>query len=223
MNAQAKRKTLGASFTEMAGGFEAVITASTIDRDGEVVVAQGMNSKEFEANPVLFWNHDYGQPVGKCIRLKRQSEDVLAEFKLASKPDGWEGPFFPEFVGALIGQGIVRGVSIGYVPEQGGMRRATADDRKRYGDAVHTVYSKWKLLEVSVAPLQANPQALVTAVRKGAISEDDARRWLGFTPPRRTQIVVQLPEVARPKSVRPIDHASIVRAEIARAKGRLWG
>lgn len=217
-----KRKKLGASFVEVAGGFEAVITSSAIDRDGEVVIPQGMNSTEFEANPVLFYNHDYNQPIGKAVSLKRMADQIVAEFKLATKPDGWSGAFFPEFVGALVGQGIVKGVSIGYVPEQGGMRRATPDDRKRFGDLVHTVYSKWKLLEVSVAPLQANPQALITAVRKGAINEDDAKRWLNYTPPPRVQIVVDVPVRASRKTAKPMDVASIAREQIARARGKLW-
>lgn len=220
-----KRKKLGASFVEVAGGFEAVITSTAIDRDGEVVIPQGMNSVEFEMNPVLFYNHDYNQPIGKATApLRRMADKIVADFKLAEKPEGWSGAFFPEFVGALIGQGIVKGVSIGYVPEQGGMRRATPDDRKRFGDSVHTVYSKWKLLEVSVAPLQANPLALITAVRKGAIAEDDARRWLNYSPPPRVQIVVDLPAPVRAsrKSAKPIDVASIAAEQIARARGKLW-
>lgn len=219
------RKALNASFAEVAGGFEAVITSDSIDRDGEVVVPQGMNSTEFERNPVLFYNHDYAQPIGKCVSLKRGPAHITGEFKLAHRPEGWEGPYFPEFVGSLIGQGIVKGVSIGYMPEEGGMRRATVDDRKRYGTSVQTVYSKWKLLEISVAPLQANPDALVTAIRKGAVDADAAMRWLGWTPPKRVQVVVDLPVRAAVESgpaTMPIDVKSIVRSEIARRMGRLW-
>lgn len=217
-----KRKKLGAEFTATAGGFEAIITSSAIDRDGEVVIPQGMNATEFEANPVLFYNHDYNQPIGRCLGLKRGGEEIIGNFRFASKPEGWSGAFFPEFVSALVGQGIIKGVSIGYVPEAGGMRRATPEDRKRFGDSVHTVYSKWKLLEVSVAPLQANPQAVITAVRKGAINADDAARWLGYTPPPRVQIVVDVPVRASRKRAQPIDTASLVRAELARARGQLW-
>ncbi|MFZ9375147.1 MAG: HK97 family phage prohead protease [Burkholderiaceae bacterium] len=217
-----KRKALDATFATTAAGFEATITADTIDRDGEVVVPQGMNATEFEKNPVLFWNHDYGQPIGKCLSLTRGQHEIKGAFTFAKKPDGWEGPYFPEFVASLVAQGVVRGVSIGYSPEQGGMRRATLDDRKRYGDPVHTVYSKWKLLEISVAPLQANPSALITAVRKGAVNAADAERWLGYQPPRRVQVVVDMPVRASVQQREPIDVKSIAAREIARAKGKLW-
>lgn len=217
-----KRKAMDATFASTASGFEATITADTIDRDGEVVVPQGMNAVEFLQNPILFWNHDYGQPIGRCTGLTRGQHEIKGAFTFAKKPEGWDGPYFPEFVASLVGQGVVRGVSIGYTPEQGGTRRATLDDRKRYGEGVHTVYPKWKLLEISVAPLQANPAALITAVRKGAVSADDAQRWLGYQPPRRVQVVVDVPLRASVPSGQPIDVKSIAAREIARAKGKLW-
>jgi HK97 family phage prohead protease len=217
-----RQKALNATFTPTAAGFDATITADTIDRDGEVVIPQGMNATDFELNPILFWNHDYSQPIGRCMGLTRGAHEITGSFSFAKKPDGWEGAYFPEFVASLVGQGVVRGVSIGYTPEQGGTRRATLDDRKRYGETVHTVYSKWKLLEISVAPLQANPAALITAVRKGAVNADDAKRWLGYQPPRRVQVVVDVPVRASVRVETPIDIKSITAREIARAKGKLW-
>lgn len=220
-----QRKTLSAKFDAAGPGFTATITTDTLDRDGEVVIPGGMNSADYESNPILFWNHDFGMPVGKCVSLKRQPNSIVGDFVFAQRPDGFVGDFFPEFVSALVGQGIIRGVSIGYAPEQGGTRRATVDDRKRFGDAVHTVYNKWKLLEVSIAPLQANPDALISAVRKGAVSRADAERWLGYAEPKRVQIVVPCPAVGafdrRAKRAAPIDTNAIVAREIARARGSL--
>lgn len=219
------RKTLDAQFAPTARGFTATITTATLDRDGEVVIPQGMDSTEFEANPVLFWNHDYNQPVGKCLGLKRAADGIVGDFVFAERPKGYEGEYFPEFVASLVGQGIVRGVSIGYMPAEGGTRRATPEDRKRFGDTVQTVFSKWKLLEVSVAPLQANPDALVTAISKGAVRLADAKRWLGYAPPpTRHRVEITLPS-AEPRSQRkaaPIDCSAIARRELARARGLLY-
>ena len=221
-----QRKKLNADFVPSAGGFTATITTASLDRDGEVVVPQGMNASEYETNPVLFWNHDYNLPVGKCVGLKRTATGIVGDFTLAERPADYEGTFFPDFVRAVIGQGVVKGISIGYVPEEGGTRRATPDDRKRYGDTVHTVFNRWRLLEISVAPLQANPDALVSAVRKGAVAADDAARWLGYVAPKRRQIVVPVPvatyaDGARAKSNKPMDISATVRREIARARGLL--
>ncbi len=216
------RKALTAEIQSSAKGFTAVITAETIDRDGEVLIPSGMNSKEFERNPTLFWNHDWGEPVGKNVGLKRREKDIVGEFVFAKRPDGYTGDFFPEVAAALVGQGIVNGVSVGYVPEEGGIRRATDIDRKKYGGNVSTIYSRWKLLEVSLAPLQANPEALITAVKKGIVSPVAAKRWFGVDAPKRVVVTVNVPAASTRAKRAPIDLDSIVRREIARAKGSIY-
>ena len=216
------RKALTAELKGTAKGFAAVITAETLDRDGEVLIPQGMNSVEFEKNPTLFWNHDYAQPVGRCNGLKRKESTIVGDFTFAQRPDGYGGEFFPEVAAALVGQGIVNAVSVAYVPEDGGVRRATEIDRKKYGDRVHTVYSRWKLLEVSLAPLQANPDALITAVKKGMMSPVAAKRWFGIDAPKRTVVTVSVPVPSTKDAGRPIDVDEVVRREIARAQGRIY-
>jgi len=220
-----KTKALAADISSTAKGFTAIITAETIDRDGEVLIPGGMNSATFETNPVLFWNHDYEKPVGRATSIKRREKDIVADFIFAKRPDGYSGEFFPEVAAALVGQGIVKGVSVGYTSETGGTRRASEVDRKKYGDGVHTVYSRWKLLEISLAPLQANPEALITAVKKGIVSPVAAKRLFGIEPPRRVSIVVPI-AVKRADSsaaaAKPIDADAIIAREIARARGRLW-
>lgn len=221
MSTTITRKALSAELTGTAKGFTAVITAETLDRDGEVLIPQGMNSTEFDRNPTLFWNHDYAQPVGRCNGLKRKETTIVGDFVFAKRPDGYQGEFFPEVAAALVGQGIVNAVSVGYVPEDGGVRKAIDSDRKKYGDQVHTIYSRWKLLEVSLAPLQANPDALITAVKKGIVSPVAAKRFFGVDAPKRTVVTVCVPSSV--KAARPIDVEKIVRREISRAQGRIFG
>jgi HK97 family phage prohead protease len=213
-------KALTAQIAPSASGFTAVITSETIDRDGEVLIPSGMNSKEFDRNPTLFWNHDYAEPVGKAVGpLKRKEREIVADFVFAKRPDGYAGEFFPEVAAALVGQGIVSGVSVGYVPEEGGVRMATDIDRKKYGGAVSRIFSRWKLLEVSLAPLQANPEALITAVKKGLCSPVGAKRWFGIELPKRIVVTVDVPARSTVQKRKPMDVDAIVRREIARAKG----
>ena len=213
-------KALTAQIAPSASGFTAVITSETIDRDGEVLIPSGMNSKEFDRNPTLFWNHDYAEPVGKAVGpLKRKEREIVADFVFAKRPDGYAGEFFPEVAAALVGQGIVSGVSVGYVPEEGGVRMATDIDRKKYGGSVSRIFSRWKLLEVSLAPLQANPEALITAVKKGLCSPVGAKRWFGIEVPKRIVVTVDVPARSTVQKRKPMDVDAIVRREIARAKG----
>ena len=127
-----------------------------------------------------------------------------------------------EVAAALVGQGIVRAVSVGYVPEAGGVRRATDIDKKKYGEEVKTIFSRWKLLEVSLAPLQANPEALITAVKKGICSPSSARKWFGIETPKRTVVTISIPAASSTKSARSIKISEAVEREIARARGRLY-
>jgi HK97 family phage prohead protease len=191
------KKTLEASVSKGEGiKVEATITTETIDRDGEVLISQGMDASEYEKNPVVFYNHDYAQPIGKIIDLRRSTGKIDASIEFAQRPEGFNGSYFPEFVESLVDQGIVKGISVGFVPLPGGVRKASKEDSEKYGDTVRQVYSKWKLLEVSVAPLPANATALISAVRKGVVSLEDAERWLDFTLTART-IQIQVPRRGR--------------------------
>tara|TARA_R100001510_G_scaffold57512_1_gene65892 strand:+ start:375 stop:968 length:594 start_codon:yes stop_codon:yes gene_type:complete len=192
-----QKKTLEAIVAKADGiKVDATITTETIDRDGEVLISQGMDASEYEKNPVVFYNHDYAQPIGKITDIRRDTGKIDASIEFAQRPEGFEGSYFPEFVESLVDQGIVKGISVGFVPLPGGVRKASTKDREDYGDQVRQVYSKWKLLEVSVAPLPANATALVSAVRKGVVSLEDAERWLDFAPPARS-VQIQVPRRGR--------------------------
>ena len=214
------RKTLSANFVNTAKGFAAVITAESLDRDGEVLIPSGMNSTEYDRQPTLFWNHDYAKPVGRAVSIKRRDTDILGEFVFAERPDGYSGEFFPEVAAALVGQGIVTAVSIGYTPEAGGVRKASPVDKKRYGEEVVTVFSRWKLLEVSLAPLQSNPDALITAIRKGMISPVAAKQFFNVEVPRRVVVSVPVPCIKRANQ--PMEITAAVAREIAKARGQLY-
>jgi len=230
------RKALDAKISKTARGFTAVVSAETLDRDGEVLIPQGCNAKEFLSNPTLFWNHDYTKPVGRCVDLKRVGSTLVGEFEFAQKPDGYEGEFFPEVAAALVGQGVVNAVSVGYVPEIGGVRTALPPDKKRYGERCHTIYNRWKLLEISLAPLQSNPDALITAVKKGFCSERMAKSLFGDiqgsedrkirmtikTAAPRTKMQIILPARSTDQMEEPIILKNLVRAEMARAEGKFW-
>ncbi len=216
------RKQFTANLKSSAKGFTATITTNALDRDNEIVIPDGMNSKEYDKNPLLLWNHDATKPIGKCVGLTRKTGAVVGEFEFAQRPEGFEGSFFPEFVAALVGQGVVRGVSICCIPEPNGTRIANEIDRKKYGESLRTVHSRWKLIEVSIAPLQANPEALITAVKKGFVKADEVSKWMQVPVTPSKRVTITLPPVPSRKSASvSMDLASVVRVEMARAMGRI--
>ena len=218
-------KTLSASIRKAAGKastFTATITTDSVDRDGEVVIPAGMNSKDYEKNPVLLYEHDALKPIGKMLRMKRAERAIEAEFALAPRPEGHAGDWLPDTVAALLDFGALNTMSIGFMGMEA--RPATKADTERFGDGVRRVYGKWKLLEVSVVSLPANQDAIVTAVRKGLVSREAVKPF-GITVPD-SAIAPQVKRAYRVSVAVPalgdLDRVQIVRDEMARARGRLY-
>ena len=181
-------KTLKTYVEENAGGrIRAKLTTDSVDRDGEVLIPQGMNAKDYQQNPVLFYNHEYNNPVGKVTNIKRVENAVVGDLEFAKRPDEYKGDFFPEFVEVLVRQGIIKGVSVGFVPEENGARAATKADRSKFGGRIKRVFNRWKLLEVSIAPLPANQDALIQAVGKGIVTPMQVKAFCGVDIPETVQ------------------------------------
>lgn len=220
------RKTLKATIDpEQEGPIVAKLTTDSVDRDGEVLIPQGMNSKEYENNPVLFYNHDYANPVGTVTNLKRSDKAVIGTLEFARRPEDFQGEFFPAFIEALVKQGVVRGVSVGFIPETNGGRLATKGDRKKWGPRIKRVFNKWKLLEVSIAPLPANQEALIQAVGKGIVSAVQVKSFLDVDLPELRHAVKlrRKPRILlhEPPSAEDEIQKSVARA-IARSRGQLY-
>ncbi len=175
----------------------AVISSTAVDRDGEVLVAQGCNSKDFEANPLCYLNHDYWTlPVGKWVALKRHPDRLTAKLVFAERPPthpaDQEWP--PDTLFSLYQQGVIRGFSVGFECKES--RPATYRDIEKYGEGCRRVISKWTLFEVSCAPLPCNQEALAVAVSKGLLTQSTAKKWLTVDAkvPAQKPIVMTLPK-----------------------------
>jgi phage head maturation protease len=201
-----------------------VVNTDTLDRDGEVVVPKGLNDKEYRKNPIVLWMHDQTQPVGTTVSMSRMDREIGAHMRFAKRPAGFEGPFMPDFVRALVEDGVIRGASVSFEAQAAGIRNPTKADIEKYGSEVRRVFSHWKLLEWSFVSIGANPDALVVAAEKSFADRDMVRKWCGGslpesvdipTPRRRVQIVV--PAM---KSAPRVDTRAI-RIEIARQRGAL--
>ena len=218
-------KNLQATIRKQAGKastFVATITTDSVDRDGEVVVPSGMNSRDYERNPVLLYEHDVKSPIGKMLGMKRGERSIEAEFALAPRPDNHVGEWFPDTVASLMDFGALNTMSIGFLGMEA--RPASKADTEKYGQGVRRVYGKWKLLEVSVVSVPANQDAIVTAVRKGLVTRDAVKPF-GITVPeaaiapqvkRTYRVSVGVPQIGQ------ADRMRIVRDEIARARGSIY-
>lgn len=216
--------------------FTARITTAALDRDDEVLLPTGMDPSEFDVSGAIFWNHSYDQPIGVGGPLKRSERDVSAEASFLKRPDDHVGAWFPDFARAFVQQmakaGKRVGVSVGFIPTE--MRKPSKKDRDAYGDRVRSVVSKWRLLEWSIAPVQANPEAVITSVGKHLEPAAFKALFPGMpVPPREVTIAVKPQPVRKylvvipakrkpkPKSQLPREVRVLAKA-VAKQRGQLW-
>lgn len=130
----------------------AVATDASIDRDGEIVDPKGLDTQNFERNPVLLWAHDYRQePIGKVLEIRKEGDRVLFQPQLAIDISPRAKMYFE-----MIKAGILSAFSIGFIPKEW-------SDRDNGSGGKNRVFTKSELLEISLVPVPANPNALVLA------------------------------------------------------------
>lgn len=126
------------------GSFSAIVTTSAVDRMRESIDSSGITTDAYMQNPVVLYGHDYsGLPIGKATNIKQYKNKITAEFQLAVN----EYPFAAT-VAAMIKGGYLNAVSIG------GIVKEWNED--------YTVIRQMEMVEFSVVPVPANPQALIS-------------------------------------------------------------
>jgi hypothetical protein len=170
------------------------ISTEAPDRGNEVVLAAGMDDKQFAKNPMVPLQHAYHlPPVGKSVWRKKikdgNGHGIKAKTKYPPMPadwprndDGSQKDWPPDKVFGLIQASLLQGKSIGFLP-----LKSHIPDTKEYkahgwqDGAVDRVFDEWLLLEYSAVFMPMNQDALVEQVSKGVLSlPDDLRRALGM-------------------------------------------
>ena len=224
------RKSFIADLTTEGKTFTATITTNTIDRDGEVLLPEGMIKADFEKSGTIFWNHDYNRPIGKSLSLAKSRDSWASTATFASRPDTHPpaAEWFPDTVHALMKQKVINCVSVGFNAVE--VRNPSKKDIELFGSGVKRVFNRWELLEFSVAPLPSNPQALVSAVSKGLMTSIQCKSPFGVDitapvaeppkPRRKLFVITYKPET--PERLNPVQivHDAVTIA-IAKRRGQM--
>lgn len=142
-----------AAGAESARTADFVMTAETVDRHGDIVVTAGIDTTNFEQNPVLLLNHNWwGLPIGKWAGLTRHAKrlDGTAHFVGDLSDEA-------EAVWRLVDGGALRACSIGFYPKL--VEGIYDADRSLTGFRI----LESELLECSVVTIPANTHALKKA------------------------------------------------------------
>jgi len=164
-----------------------IITNDAIDRDNEVVIAKGIDWRQFRKTgmPVMF-AHDYNAlPVGRAEWVAREKTETRDGFKAktiyAKRPDGWQGAWLPDAIFSMIEQKMLSGKSIGFIPtEYSSPKPEEIKARPELVDVSHVI-RKSIAIEYSVAPIQSNPEALIVGTKSFSSDlTDEAMEQLGI-------------------------------------------
>jgi HK97 family phage prohead protease len=135
--------------------FEFTLSDETPDRYGDVVSAGGWELDNFRKNPIALFGHDYHFPIGRWLDLHVENKALRGHLELA--PKGSSARI--DEIRSLIDADILRAVSVGFRPT---VSPEPLKDGKGE-DTGGVRFLRQELLECSVVPIPANPNALAIA------------------------------------------------------------
>lgn len=143
-------KAIKEASAEDTGTFRMVISTDDVDRHGEIVVQEGINTDNYLQNPIVLWGHNSWEcPVGMTTKIYLEKDGTktktIAEGKFAPTEDGQE-------LRKLYEAGMLNTSSIGFIPLEYEGNKIT----------------KCELLEWSFVSIPANPYA--QAIRSMGLS-----------------------------------------------------
>lgn len=130
-----------------------VMSTQDEDRDGDVVFTAGIDTTEFEKNPVALLFHKSREfPIGTWSNLQKGARQL--EGTCTFIPEGVEDE--ADVAAKLVAAGVLRACSIGFIPKTIAMR--TLEN----GDPTWSYeIRECELVECSIVPIPANPGALI--------------------------------------------------------------
>lgn len=135
------------------GTMNFVVSTDEVDRHGDTVSVEGWHLQAYMQNPVFLRAHAYSRPaIGKATHVWKQDRKLLARIEFAPTA-------FAQEVATLYRNGYQRGVSVGFRPLKYEMRRDI-----KTGELLGVNFTEQELLEISAAPVPANPSALRKAL-----------------------------------------------------------
>jgi HK97 family phage prohead protease len=138
------------------GSVEFVISTATPDRVGDVVAVDGWELEAYQKNPIVLWAHDKeSPPIGRALEVSNGDGALRARAEFC-KEDLYP---FGAMIGRMVKEGYLSATSVGFRPLKFGFNEERGDGAMDF--------EKQELLEFSVVPVPANPEALIAAKAAG--------------------------------------------------------
>jgi hypothetical protein len=223
-----KTLTLTVEKGEDGAPFRFIASTDSVDREGDVLVPDGMDSSEYDKNPVVLWLHDSSMPaIARAAKLYRYPNRIEVDVVFPDRPANLakDSEWRPDEFRSLVKAGLLNALSVRARAKPGGWRDPpSVGDRSKYGDSVRRVIAKWMLEEISLVPLPMNQDAVVLALGKGLIRPETAERYLSVRVP---EVVKAAPIPYRGITIRvpergALETSEAVRLAVAKARGRIY-
>lgn len=132
------------------GEVEVIVSTPALDRQGQSIKVDGINTDTIQKNGPVMWSHDYEQaPIGKIIKVWKTGGNLKARVQLAIGLNP-----MADMVYRMVKDGFIKAVSIGGIVKEFA--------KNLDGSTNFDVISKMEMIELSFCAIGANPEALVT-------------------------------------------------------------
>lgn len=135
------------------------ISTERVALDDGVLLADGLRSDDYMANPIVLLNHDYGTPIGRTARLERNADGWEADVEFPPLGTSKDADRTFDFY-SWMGHGAA---SVGFMVTA--RAEPTEDERTKYGFNKNASWAwigrEWKLLEWSIVAVPADPGAIM--------------------------------------------------------------
>lgn len=139
-------------FDEEKRELTGIATTPTADRYGDVVEPKGA---QFDLPIPFLWQHDASQPIGHVTKAKVTNAGIDVTVKLVKTDEPGRLKDRLDEAWQSIKLGLVRGLSIGFVPKEHAYLEETR--------GLH--FLKWDWMELSAVTIPANAEANIQTIK----------------------------------------------------------
>ncbi len=145
------------------------ISTGIKDRDGEMLIPEGVLLDNYQKNPVVPFAHNYKTlPPAKNMWIKRDEKGLVAKTVFAKSQKAEE--YYQAYTEDIGGTGpLLNAFSVGFIPLE--WEDTDTKALEKNPDLPKRIYNKWELLEYSLVPIPSCAEALTIAVEKEMFSK----------------------------------------------------
>ena len=164
------------AYTHKTGGLnksntlEGIASSLTVDRDGELILPSAFENSipaYLEKNPVMLWNHDPAEPIGKVTQMTVEGNDVPFKAEFADTDKAKE-------IRSLYRAGVLNAVSVGFKPLDW-----SDDPKDKLKGQSGVTITDLELYELSAVAIPANADALarIKQASLGVLGDVSGYKW----------------------------------------------